>query len=66
MAFLANAQVWDGESDDRYPGEVLFEKNLAMMRCLASRESRGGAGGIAEIGTRREPRCGATVGFFYG
>ena len=28
MAFLvANALVWDGESDDRYPAEVLIERN---------------------------------------
>ena len=28
MAFLIqNAQVWDGENDERYPAEVLIEKN---------------------------------------
>jgi imidazolonepropionase-like amidohydrolase len=28
MAYLfKNVQVWDGESDERYPGEVLVEKN---------------------------------------
>ena len=28
MAYLiANAQVWDGESDDRYPADVLVERN---------------------------------------
>ena len=28
MALLImNAQVWDGENDERYPAEVLIEKN---------------------------------------
>jgi len=28
MAFLiANALVWNGETDDRYPAEVLIERN---------------------------------------
>ena len=28
MAFLiVNAQVWDGENDERYPADVLIENN---------------------------------------
>ena len=28
MAYLfKNAQIWDGENDERYPGEVLVERN---------------------------------------
>jgi dihydroorotase-like cyclic amidohydrolase len=62
MAFLiANAQVWDGENDERYPADVLIENNrIAAVARGRGQIRRDGAevvdgGGMTLISPRTKP-----------